>query len=176
MRPLTPTLAWPLLPLLLAAALTGPATAATPDLDSEVEIFLEPSPVAATAVVASEDTRLLQDVFENTQDKPMTEEPPLEEEVAVTTEETVSEVLEAGPRIAYSQAWVNKTYMAKDNFNPRGMEHLYLITNLFLDLVHRDREVPVELGKYTFFTVLSGSYVVLTLVHLTVAVLESPPT
>ncbi|XP_071534765.1 prominin-1-like isoform X6 [Panulirus ornatus] len=144
MRPLTLTLAWPLL-LLLAAALTGPAAAATPDLDPEVEVFLEPSPVAATAVVASEDSRLLQDVFENTQDKPMTEEPPLEELEVLTTEEPLADVLEPRPRIAYSQAWVNKTYLAKDNFNPRGMEHLYLITNLFLDLVHREREVPAEL-------------------------------
>lgn len=101
--------------------------------------------MAATAVVASEDSRLLQDVFENTQDKPMTEEPPLEELEVLTTEEPLADVLEPRPRIAYSQAWVNKTYLAKDNFNPRGMEHLYLITNLFLDLVHREREVPVEL-------------------------------
>ncbi|XP_042212646.1 prominin-1-like isoform X6 [Homarus americanus] len=84
-------------------------------------------------------------MFRNLPGKIMTEEPVLEEEVVVTTEEVVSQVPEPKPRIAYSQAWVNKTYLAKDDFNPRGMEHLYLITNLFLDLVHRRREVPAEL-------------------------------
>ncbi|XP_063610184.1 prominin-1-like isoform X4 [Penaeus indicus] len=51
----------------------------------------------------------------------------------------------AKARIAYSQPWLNKTYRARDDFNARGMEHLYLITNLFLDLVHREEEVPEEL-------------------------------
>ncbi|XP_069173134.1 prominin-1 isoform X8 [Procambarus clarkii] len=145
MRPLTwpRTLTWPL--LLLLAALTAPAASATSDFDPELDIMVEPSPVSATAIVASEDTHLLQDVLENLPGKIMTEEPLLEEEVVTSTEQVLSQLPEPKPRIAYSQAWVNKTYRAKDDFNPRGMEHLYLITNLFLDLVHRDREIPPQL-------------------------------
>ena len=52
------------------------------------------------------------------------------------------------PRIPYSKPKLNKEYKAKDTFNPRGMEHLYLITNLFLQLVHREVEMPPPISKY----------------------------
>ncbi|MPC87822.1 hypothetical protein E2C01_082699 [Portunus trituberculatus] len=193
------------LPLLLLAAQTG---ANSPLEDPELDMLLEPSPVAATAVAASEDTRLLQDVYENSVSrKTVTEEPqPTREQVeevvttrtrggkrrrnrkkkkeearateaAAVTTTTVAATLTAevttglekmeaaeatataqagveeelvvdAPRISYSRAWVNKSYKAKEEFNPRGMEHLYLITNMFLHLVHREREVPRELGEY----------------------------
>lgn len=194
------------LSLLLLAALTG----ANSPIEDELDMLLEPSPVAATAVAVPEDTRLLQDVYENSVSrKTATQEPqPTREEEVVTTrtrggkrrnrnrkrkkEEarlaeaeaaavttttmaattkiaevtTAAEKVEAevtaaatataeggtdealvvdAPRIAYSRAWVNKSYRAREEFNPRGMEHLYLITNLFLHLVHREREVPREL-------------------------------
>ncbi|XP_069941647.1 prominin-1 isoform X5 [Cherax quadricarinatus] len=124
--------------------LSAPVSAATPDFDSDLEILVEASPAAATAIVASDDTHLLQDVYENQAGKVMTEEPVMDEEAA-STEAVLSQVPESKPRISYSQAYVNKTYRAKDDFNPRGMEHLYLITNLFLDLIHRDRELPPQL-------------------------------
>lgn len=190
------------LPLLLLAAQTG---ANSPLEDPELDMLLEPSPVAATAVAAPEDTRLLQDVYENSVSrKTVTQEPqPTREqteevvptrprggkrrrnrkkkkeearatEAAAVTTTTVAATLTAevttglekmetaeatataqagveeelvvdAPRISYSRAWVNKSYKAKEEFNPRGMEHLYFITNLFLNLVHRDREVPREL-------------------------------
>ncbi|KAK8382982.1 hypothetical protein O3P69_011497 [Scylla paramamosain] len=190
------------LPLLLLAAQTD---ANSPLEDPELDMLLEPSPVAATAVAASEDTRLLQDVYENSVSrKTVTQEPqPTREQVeevvttrtrggkrrrnrkkkkeearateaAAVTTTTVAATLTAevttglekveaaeatataqasmeeelvvdAPRISYSRAWVNKSYKAKEEFNPRGMEHLYLITNLFLHLVHREREVPREL-------------------------------
>ncbi|CAL4071051.1 unnamed protein product, partial [Meganyctiphanes norvegica] len=65
--------------------------------------------------------------------------------VVVKEEELVEE--EPAQRIVYSLAVVNKSYKAVDDFNPRGMEHLYLITNLFLQLVHRDQEMPKELSS-----------------------------
>lgn len=149
-----------LLPLLLLLSATCPITrGAAPDLDS-LDFFEEPQGTFS-AVVASEDTRLLQDVFEDLPENPLlTEEPMLvddeEEELVVrqstatlgpTTEVLDPEVVveEPKPRIAYSHAYVNKTYLSKDNFNARGMEHLYLITNLFLDLVHREEEYPKQI-------------------------------
>lgn len=152
-----------LLLLLLLLSATTTSLGAAPDLEPELDILLEPSPVSATSVVASEDTRLLQDVFEDLQEKPLLTEDPvlgeveeeeelLERQNAATVEATEGTVVpeeevveEPKPRITYAQAWVNKTYLSKDNFNARGMEHLYLITNLFLDLVHREEEVPTQL-------------------------------
>ena len=67
--------------------------------------------------------------------------------VVVAEEEELEEEVEK-MRIAYSVALLNKSYAALDDFNPRGMEHLYLITNLFLQLVHRDQEMPKELSNY----------------------------
>jgi len=66
--------------------------------------------------------------------------------VVVAEEEELEEEVEK-MRIAYSGALLNKSYKAVDDFNPRGMEHLYLITNLFLQLVHRDEEMPKELSS-----------------------------
>lgn len=207
--------------VLLLGVLTG-ANANSPLEDPELDLLLDPSPVTATAVVAPEDTRLLQDVYENSvSGKTVTQAPQpsreaaeevvtptrgrggkrrrnrkkkkqeerlaaeaealtttttiaatltaevttgmerLEVETASTTEggAVKEEIVVDAPRIAYSRAWVNKSYRAREEFNPRGMEHLYLITNLFLSLVHREREVPRELGEYTMLlpTLLSVS-------------------
>ena len=55
------------------------------------------------------------------------------------------------PRIPYSKPRLNRHYKSEDKFHPRGMEHLYLITNLFLQLVHREVEMPDAISKYSFF-------------------------
>lgn len=198
--------------VLLLGVLTG-ANANFPVDDPELDLLLDSAPATATAAAAAEDTRLLQDVYENSvSGKSVTQAPQpareaveevvtptrgrggkrrrnrkkkkqeerlaaAEAEAQTTTTtlaatltaevttgamerqevETVStteggavkeEIVADAPRIAYSRAWVNKSYRAREDFNPRGMEHLYLITNLFLSLVHREREVPRELGEY----------------------------
>ncbi|KAK4292531.1 hypothetical protein Pmani_034714 [Petrolisthes manimaculis] len=70
------------------------------------------------------------------------------EAAAVTTTDiTEAQVPEPKSRIAYSRAWVNKSYLAKDDFNPRGMEHLYLITTSSSTSCTREKEVPRELGE-----------------------------
>ncbi|XP_047736381.1 prominin-1 isoform X3 [Hyalella azteca] len=51
------------------------------------------------------------------------------------------------PRIPYTTAPVNNSYVSMDDFSARGMEHLYFITNLFLRLIHRDEEIPQELQR-----------------------------
>lgn len=199
--------------VLLLGALTG-ANANSPLDDPELDLLLDP--VTSTDVATPEDTRLLQDVYENSvSGKSVTQAPqPAREAVeevvtptrgrggkrrrnrkkkkqeerltaeteALTTSTTTTttvaatltaevttglmermeveaasttvggavkeEIVADAPRIAYSRAWVNKSYLAREDFNPRGMEHLYLITNLFLSLVHREREVPREIGEY----------------------------
>ncbi|XP_050705639.1 prominin-1-like isoform X6 [Eriocheir sinensis] len=193
--------------VLLLAALTG-ANANSPLDDPELDLLLDP--VTSTDFATPEDTRLLQDVYENSvSGKSVTQapQPAVEEPVtptrgrggkrrrnrkkkkqeerlaaeteALTTSTTTTttvaatltaevttglmerleveaasttvggpvkeEIVADAPRIAYSRAWVNKSYRAREDFNPRGMEHLYLITNLFLSLVHREREVPKEI-------------------------------
>ena len=66
-----------------------------------------------------------------------------------STDLLIPNVTEAppAPRIPFSLSNVNASYKSKDDFNPRGMEHLYLITNTFLQIVHRDEEMPQELSK-----------------------------
>ena len=51
-------------------------------------------------------------------------------------------------RIPYTRAPINNSYVAKDSFAARGMEHLYFITDLFLSLINRKQEMPPVLGKY----------------------------
>lgn len=200
--------------VLLLGALTGANANLSLD-DPELDLLLDP--VTSTDVATPEDTRLLQDVYENSvSGKSVTQAPqPAREAVeevvtptrgrggkrrrnrkkkkqeerlaaeteALTTSTTTTtttvaatltaemttglmermevedasttqggavkeEIVADAPRIAYSRAWVNKSYRAREDFNPRGMEHLYLITNLFLSLVHREREVPREIGEY----------------------------
>lgn len=57
--------------------------------------------------------------------------------------ETEEEVV---ARIPYTRAPVNNSYVAEDSFAAKGMEHLYFITDLFLNIIHRDEEIPTELG------------------------------
>lgn len=50
-------------------------------------------------------------------------------------------------RIPYTRAPVNNSFAARDSFSARGMEHLYFIVDLFMDLIHREEEMPAVLGK-----------------------------
>jgi len=37
-------------------------------------------------------------------------------------------------------------YKSNDSFNPRGMEHVYFLTNTFLDLIQRDKVLPSSIN------------------------------
>ena len=48
--------------------------------------------------------------------------------------------------VAYTSPRLNQSYKASAEFDPKRMEHLYFVTNLFLDLIQRDDSAA--LGKY----------------------------
>ena len=47
--------------------------------------------------------------------------------------------------VPYSAPKLNNSYTASAEFDPKGMEHLYFITNFFLDIIQRDDSAA--LGK-----------------------------
>uniref|UniRef100_A0A2P2I2A1 Prominin-1-like n=1 Tax=Hirondellea gigas TaxID=1518452 RepID=A0A2P2I2A1_9CRUS len=57
-----------------------------------------------------------------------------------------NETQEIVARIPYTRAPVNNSYVSKDSFTAKGMEHLYFITDFFLDIIHRDEEMPQVLS------------------------------
>ncbi|XP_076064298.1 prominin-1-like isoform X3 [Oratosquilla oratoria] len=77
-----------------------------------------------------------------------TDEEVVEQTTIAQEEEVLEEVVveEEKPSVVFSEAWVNTSYSAKDDFNPRGMEHLYFITNMFLDLIYRHQEMPERIS------------------------------
>ena len=40
--------------------------------------------------------------------------------------------------VVYSEPSLNASYRASTEFDPQGMEHLYYVTNMFLDLIQKD--------------------------------------
>lgn len=44
--------------------------------------------------------------------------------------------------VHYSQANVSAAYKVSSRFNPRGMGHLYMVTNLFMDYLQRGDPLP----------------------------------
>jgi hypothetical protein len=47
----------------------------------------------------------------------------------------------------------NLVVCSDDSFNARGMEHVYLLANTFLDLIQRDKVLPnSEFSLFIFFT------------------------
>ena len=48
--------------------------------------------------------------------------------------------------VAYSEPQLNRSYRASTEFDPQGMEHLYYVTNMFLDLIQKD-DGPSAIGE-----------------------------
>lgn len=44
--------------------------------------------------------------------------------------------------VQYSKPNVSMTYRVTSRFNPRGMGHLYMVTNLFMDYLQRGDPLP----------------------------------
>ncbi|XP_043200712.1 prominin-like protein isoform X4 [Amphibalanus amphitrite] len=46
--------------------------------------------------------------------------------------------------VRYSSPKLNASYRSSDEFDPKGMEHLYYVTNFFLDLIQRDDSAALD--------------------------------
>ena len=47
-------------------------------------------------------------------------------------------------------------YKSDDGFNARGMEHVYLLTNTFLDLIQRDNVLPEGINTTMIISAISN--------------------
>jgi hypothetical protein len=54
--------------------------------------------------------------------------------------------------VHYSQANVSKAYKVTTKFNPKGMGHLYLVTNLFMDYLQKGDPLPK--GKFQYYFII----------------------
>lgn len=58
-------------------------------------------------------------------------------------------------KVHYSNLPPAPQYMSNSSFDPRGMEHVYLLTNTFLDLIQRDRVLPQGMNATTLINAMS---------------------
>ncbi|XP_067120917.1 prominin-1-A-like isoform X2 [Centruroides vittatus] len=61
---------------------------------------------------------------------------------------------ESSTMLHFSHAMIVPEYQESHSFDPRGMEHLYTITNMFLDLIQKDGLPPVIVTNEIFKTPL----------------------
>ena len=50
-------------------------------------------------------------------------------------------------QVVYSEPRLNRSYRASTGFDPQGMEHLYYVTNMFLDLIQKDN-ASLAIGEF----------------------------
>jgi len=64
----------------------------------------------------------------------------------------VLEVLGGRHAVQYSEPVLDTDYQSSPKFNPRGMQHVYTLTHMFLDLVQRSEVLPASVNASELFT------------------------